>query len=64
MSARAEVGVIGGSGFYSFLDDAREVRVETPFGEPSGTRSSARSTAARWRSCHATGVTTGCRRTG
>ena len=31
----AEVGVIGGSGFYSFLDDVREVRVETPFGEPS-----------------------------
>jgi 5'-methylthioadenosine phosphorylase len=31
----APVGVIGGSGFYSFLDDAREVPVATPFGDPS-----------------------------
>ncbi|WP_329519478.1 S-methyl-5'-thioadenosine phosphorylase [Spirillospora sp. NBC_01491] len=31
----AELGVIGGSGFYSFLDDVREVRVETPYGPPS-----------------------------
>ena len=30
-----EIGVIGGSGFYEFLTDAEEVRVETPFGEPS-----------------------------
>ena len=33
--ATAEIGVIGGSGFYSFLDDAVEVDVETPFGPPS-----------------------------
>ncbi|WP_405457813.1 S-methyl-5'-thioadenosine phosphorylase [Streptomyces sp. NBC_00101] len=33
--ARAEIGVIGGSGFYSFLDDVTEVRVETPYGQPS-----------------------------
>jgi 5'-methylthioadenosine phosphorylase len=32
---KARVGVIGGSGFYELLDNAREVRVETPFGEPS-----------------------------
>jgi 5'-methylthioadenosine phosphorylase len=32
---RAEIGVIGGSGFYAFLENAREVVVETPFGEPS-----------------------------
>lgn len=32
---RADVGVIGGSGFYSFLDDATEVDVDTPFGLPS-----------------------------
>ena len=32
----APIGVIGGSGFYSFLDDAAEVSVPTPFGEPSG----------------------------
>ncbi len=33
---RAEIGVIGGSGFYAFLDDAERVRVSTPFGDPSG----------------------------
>ena len=32
----AEIGVIGGSGFYTFFDDAEEVGVETPFGPPSG----------------------------
>jgi 5'-methylthioadenosine phosphorylase len=31
----AEIGVIGGSGFYSFLSGAREVEVTTPFGPPS-----------------------------
>ena len=31
----AEIGVIGGSGFYTFLDDARRVVVDTPFGPPS-----------------------------
>ncbi|MFI5667190.1 S-methyl-5'-thioadenosine phosphorylase [Streptomyces sp. NPDC051704] len=33
--ANAEIGVIGGSGFYSFLDDVSEVRVDTPYGPPS-----------------------------
>ncbi|MCU1691390.1 MAG: methylthioadenosine phosphorylase [Frankiales bacterium] len=33
--AVAEIGVIGGSGFYSFLDDAREVAVQTPYGPTS-----------------------------
>ncbi|WBB58787.1 S-methyl-5'-thioadenosine phosphorylase [Streptomyces sp. WMMC500] len=32
---RAEIGVIGGSGFYSFLDDVTEIAVETPYGPPS-----------------------------
>jgi len=32
---RAEIGVIGGSGFYSFLSAAQEVSVSTPFGDPS-----------------------------
>lgn len=32
---RAEIGVIGGSGFYSFLEDVVEVKVQTPYGEPS-----------------------------
>ncbi|MEV7421462.1 MULTISPECIES: S-methyl-5'-thioadenosine phosphorylase [unclassified Streptomyces] len=33
--ANAEIGVIGGSGFYSFLEDVTEVKVETPYGPPS-----------------------------
>jgi len=37
MAAVADIGVIGGSGFYEFLTDADEVKVETPFGEPSET---------------------------
>jgi 5'-methylthioadenosine phosphorylase len=32
----AEVGVIGGSGFYEFLDDPAELVVETPYGAPAG----------------------------
>jgi 5'-methylthioadenosine phosphorylase len=35
-TAHAEIGVIGGSGFYAFLDDAERVSVTTPFGDPSG----------------------------
>lgn len=35
MTVRADVAVIGGSGFYSLLDKATELRVDTPFGEPS-----------------------------
>ena len=35
MRETAEIGVIGGSGFYSFLDDAHEVVVDTPYGPPS-----------------------------
>jgi 5'-methylthioadenosine phosphorylase len=31
----AEIGVFGGSGFYSLLDDVREVKVDTPYGAPS-----------------------------
>jgi 5'-methylthioadenosine phosphorylase len=31
----AEIGVFGGSGFYSFLDDVEEVEVKTPHGRPS-----------------------------
>ncbi len=37
MNKRAEIGVIGGSGFYSMLGVERpeEVRLNTPFGDPS-----------------------------
>ena len=31
----ADIAVIGGSGFYSFLDDAESVAVSTPYGDPS-----------------------------
>lgn len=31
----AEIAVLGGSGFYRFLDHATEVAVDTPFGPPS-----------------------------
>jgi 5'-methylthioadenosine phosphorylase len=34
-SPRADVAVIGGSGFYSFLPDATEHEVTTPYGDPS-----------------------------
>jgi len=36
-AARARIGIIGGSGLYSMngLTDTREVRVKTPYGEPS-----------------------------
>ncbi len=32
---RAEIGVFGGSGFYSLLENVREVKVDTPYGPPS-----------------------------
>lgn len=35
--AGADIGIIGGSGFYAFLDDVTETTVRTPYGEPSDT---------------------------
>lgn len=35
MQAKADVGVFGGSGFYSLLEDVEEVTVDTPYGHPS-----------------------------
>ncbi|MCK2213319.1 S-methyl-5'-thioadenosine phosphorylase [Actinomadura sp. ATCC 31491] len=35
MVTRADIGVIGGSGFYSLLDDAEEIELATPYGPPS-----------------------------
>jgi 5'-methylthioadenosine phosphorylase len=32
---KAHIGVFGGSGFYNFLDNVREVQVETPYGQAS-----------------------------
>ncbi|WP_370247618.1 S-methyl-5'-thioadenosine phosphorylase [Nocardioides sp.] len=34
-AARADVGIIGGTGFYAFLPDAVHVEVDTPYGAPS-----------------------------
>ncbi|PFG16138.1 methylthioadenosine phosphorylase [Propionicimonas paludicola] len=31
----AEIGIIGGSGFYEFLENPRTIEVDTPFGAPS-----------------------------
>ena len=35
MAGQAEIGVFGGSGFYSLLEDVREVKIDTPYGPPS-----------------------------
>ncbi len=35
MESKASIAVIGGTGFYKFLDDVAEVKVDTPFGAPS-----------------------------
>ena len=34
-TTHADLGVIGGSGFYSLLTDAESIKVETPYGNPS-----------------------------
>jgi len=33
--SKADIGVFGGSGFYSLLENVREVKVDTPYGAPS-----------------------------
>ncbi len=35
MEHKAEIGVFGGSGFYSFLDNVEEIEIDTPYGKPS-----------------------------
>jgi 5'-methylthioadenosine phosphorylase len=35
MESKADIGVFGGSGFYSFLDNVNEIEIETPYGKPS-----------------------------
>jgi 5'-methylthioadenosine phosphorylase len=35
MERKADIGVIGGSGLYSLLDNVEEIVVPTPYGEPS-----------------------------
>lgn len=36
MSAAAEIGVFGGSGFYQWLEGAEAITIDTPYGPPSG----------------------------
>ncbi len=33
--SKAEIGVFGGSGFYSLLENVKEIKVDTPYGPPS-----------------------------
>jgi len=35
MNYKADIGVFGGSGFYSFLENVEEIEMETPYGKPS-----------------------------
>ena len=35
MDYKADIGVFGGSGFYSFLEDVEEIDIETPYGSTS-----------------------------
>lgn len=35
MNTNAEIGIIGGSGFYSMLEDAQSMELETEYGKPS-----------------------------
>jgi len=32
---KAEIGIFGGSGFYEFLKNAKEIEISTPYGKPS-----------------------------
>lgn len=57
-----EIGVIGGSGFYSFLDDVTEIQVDTPYGAPSDSLFLGEIAGRRLPSCPATGAATICRR--
>lgn len=35
MDIKADIGVFGGSGFYSFLENVQEIETDTPYGKPS-----------------------------
>ena len=59
------IAVIGGSGFYEFLDDPDWITVETPFGKPSSAGGGrARCRASSSRSFRGTAAATSSRRTG
>lgn len=35
LKTKADIGVFGGSGFYSFLENVSEIEIDTPYGKPS-----------------------------
>jgi len=35
MKLKADIGIFGGSGFYEFLDNIKEIEIDTPYGKPS-----------------------------
>ncbi|HCT85481.1 MAG TPA: S-methyl-5'-thioadenosine phosphorylase, partial [Candidatus Margulisbacteria bacterium] len=35
MQKKADIGIFGGSGLYKLLDNVTEVKIETPYGQPS-----------------------------
>ncbi len=35
MEHKADIGVFGGSGFYSFIENVEEIDIDTPYGKPS-----------------------------
>lgn len=35
MSFKADIGIFGGSGFYSLMDNVKEIEINTPYGKPS-----------------------------
>ena len=60
---QAEIGVFGGSGFYSFLDDVDEVTSTRPTGRRRRPSPSATSATGGSPSCPATAAATSCRPT-
>lgn len=34
--SKAQIGIFGGSGFYDFLKNAKKIKMNTPYGKPSG----------------------------
>ncbi len=35
MDIKVDIGIFGGSGFYSFLENVKEIEIDTPYGKPS-----------------------------
>ena len=63
MADLAEIAVVGGSGFYEFLEDAEEVTIDTPFGAPSDSIAVGEVAGRRVAFLPGTAAATGSRRT-